>query len=277
MKIRVIISSVMVLIIIFIFALNSCTILAPAETTSNETSAKEQESKETEVTTAKEIATTSKESAAEQIKVTSPQPNQVVKSPIIVEGEALGSWFFEGVFPIMLLDSNGNAVARHFAQAQREWMTEDFVPFKAQIEFEKPVTDTGILIFEKDNPSGLPENDAKFEIPVRFDGQSGEIIEDTDPQKGEYFVYALLKSIDLENNKITVEQLINEPNEKEITPEVTLSEDCKIIKVILEKPDEKETITEITLDSIKLGSEIGIIFKSDNTARAIIYQEIVEK
>ena len=56
-----------------------------------------------------------------------------------------------------------------------------------------------------------------------------------------------------------------------------MSKDCKIIKVILERPGEKETVTEITLDSIKLGSEIGIIFKSDNTARAIIYQEIIEK
>jgi hypothetical protein len=279
MKIKVIISSIMVLTIIFIFSLSSCVILSPAETTSKETSAsniesegttgKEQESKETE--------TTSKESAADQIKVTKPQPNQVVESPLIIEGEARGSWFFEGVFPIMLLDSNGNAIARHFAQVQGEWMTEDFVQFKAQIEFEKPATTTGTLILEKDNPSGLPENDAKIEIPVRFNSQSGKIVEDADPQKGGYFVYAILKSIDLKNNKITVEQRINEPNEKEISPEVTLSGDCKIIKVILERPDEKETITEITLDSIKLGSEIGIIFKSDNIARAIIYQEIIEK
>ena len=195
--------------------------------------------------------------------------------PLVIEGEALGTWFFEGVFPIMLLDSNGNAVARHFAQAQGEWMTEDFVPFKAQIEFEKPSTDTGTLILLKDNPSGLGENDAKFEISVRFDKQSGKIVEDANPQKGEYFVYAILKSIDLANNKITIEQLINEPGEKEISPEVILSDDCKIVKVILERPEEKETVTEITLDSIKLGSEIGIIFKSDNTARAIIYQEII--
>ncbi|MCX6384936.1 MAG: hypothetical protein NTV16_10770 [Actinobacteria bacterium] len=153
----------------------------------------------------------------------------------------------------------------------------DFVPFKAQIKFEKPATDTGVLILEKDNPSGLSENDAKIEIPVRFDNQSAKIIEDTDPQKGEYFVNAILKSIDVKNNMIIVEQLINEPNEKEISPEVTLSEDCKIVKVILERPDEKETVIEITLDSINLGSEIGIIFKSDNTARAIIYQEIIEK
>ena len=269
MKIKVIISSIMVLTIIFIFALNSCTMLTPAETTSKETTVKEQESKETE--------TTAKDTTSDQVKVIKPAPNQVVQSPLIIEGEARGTWFFEATFPVKLLDANGDVIATHFAQAQDDWMTEDFVPFKAQIEFEKPAADTGVLVLEKDNPSGLSENDAKIEIPVRFNSQSKKIVEDTDPQKGEYFVYAILKSIDVKNNKIIVEQLINEPNEKEISPEVKLSDDCKIVKVVLERPDEKETISVISLDSIKPGSEIGIIFKSDNTARAIIYQEIIEK
>jgi hypothetical protein len=127
------------------------------------------------------------------------------------------------------------------------------------------------------HPSGLPENDASIEILILFESKTETIIEDTDPSKGEYFVNAILKSIDVKNNIITVEQLINEPNQKEISPEVKLSKDCKIIKVILARPGEKETVTEITLDIIKLGSEIGIIFKSDDTARAIIYQEIIEK
>jgi len=269
MKLKITISSIMALVFIFIFALNSCTMLIPAETTSTETSVKEQESKETE--------TTSKESAADQIKVSKPQPNQMVESPLIIEGEARGTWFFEATFPVKLLDANGDVIATHFAQAQGEWMTEDFVLFKAELIFEKPATDIGVLILEKDNPSGLPENDASIEIPVRFDNQSAKITEDTDPQKGEYFVNAILKSIDVKNNMIIVEQLINEPNEKEISPGVKLSEGYKIVKVILERPDEKETVSEITLDSIKPGSEIGIIFKSDNTARAIIYQEIIEK
>ena len=82
----------MVLVFIFIFALNSCTMLTPAETTSKETSVKEQDTKETEATTAKETETTAKESAADQIKVTKPQPNQVVESPLTIEGEALGTW-----------------------------------------------------------------------------------------------------------------------------------------------------------------------------------------
>jgi len=111
---------------------------------------------------------------------------------------------------------------------------------------------------------------------VKETQETGKIAPDTDPGKGEYFVYAILNSIDKENNIIVVKQLINEPNEKVIDPEVNLASDCKVIKVILEIPGEKESILEIKLFDIVLGSEIGIIFKSDNTARAVIYQEIVE-
>jgi hypothetical protein len=289
MKLKIFISSIMALVFIFIliFTLNSCNTFTQAEATPKETSVKIQELKETTATTAKvaketadiskETEATLKESAEDKIKVTNPLPNQVIESPLIIEGEARGTWYFEASFPVKLLDANGYVITAHFAQAQADWMTEDFVPFKSQIEFAKPATDTGVLVLEKDNPSGLPENDAKVEIPVRFDNKSVKIIEDTDPQKGEYFINAILRSIDIKNNMIIVEQLINGPNEKEISPEVKLSEGCIIVKVILERPEEKETVSEITLNNIKPGSEIGIIFKSDNTARAIIYQEIIEK
>ena len=103
---------------------------------------------------------------------------------------------------------------------------------------------------------------------------------ETDPGAGEYFVYAILKEIVLSSSSssrtIKVEQLINGPDEKIINPEVKLANDCKFVKIILERPSEKETITEINLEDISIGSEIGIIFNSDNTAKTIISQEIVE-
>ena len=187
MKLKITISTIMALIfvIILIFMLNSCVKATPVKITSRETPAKIQEPKQTESaaaietketdttsneteTTSNETETTSKEPAEDRIKVTKPLPNQVIENPLIIEGEARGTWFFEASFPVKLLDANGNVIASHFAQAQSDWMTENFVAFKAQIEFEKPSTDTGVLVLEKDNPSGLPENDAKIEIPVRF-------------------------------------------------------------------------------------------------------------
>lgn len=102
------------------------------------------------------------------IKITNPRPNQTIESPLSIEGEARGFWFFEASFPIKLYDGKGNMLGVAIAQAQDEWMTEDFVPFRANLEFSFSTTQKGTLVLEKDNPSGLPENADELRIPVIF-------------------------------------------------------------------------------------------------------------
>lgn len=108
------------------------------------------------------------------IKVIRPGQNEVVSNPLVVEGQARGSWYFEASFPVVLVDWDGKIIAQGPAQAQGEpgaWMTSDYVPFKATLTFNlEPGTpsDRGALILRKDNPSGLPANDDAFEIPIRF-------------------------------------------------------------------------------------------------------------
>ena len=102
------------------------------------------------------------------IRVNTPGPNYFIASPLLIDGEARGYWFFEATFPIKLLDGNGNIIAQHYAQAQDEWMTEDFVPFTAELDFISPDTKKGILVLEKDNPSGLSEYADELIIPVFF-------------------------------------------------------------------------------------------------------------
>ncbi len=102
------------------------------------------------------------------IFLSSPLPNTTVTSPLIVEGEARGTWYFEASFPVRLFDGNGNEIAVAPAQAQGDWMTEDFVPYSVQLTFTQPSTSTGTLVLQKDNPSGLPENDESLIIPVLF-------------------------------------------------------------------------------------------------------------
>lgn len=103
----------------------------------------------------------------DSIKVHVPAANAVISSPFSISGEAKGSWFFEGTFPVKLLDAQGNVVSVTVAEAGAGWMTTDFVPFTAKIEFED-LEGVGVLVFERDNPSGLPENDESFSVPVKF-------------------------------------------------------------------------------------------------------------
>lgn len=103
------------------------------------------------------------------IVLKTPYPGQTVSSPLEIKGEARGTWFFEASFPVFLTDWDGLIIAQGIATAKSEWMTEDFVPFEAKLEFIKPnVKNNGSLILKKDNPSGLPQNDNALEIPVFF-------------------------------------------------------------------------------------------------------------
>ncbi|RJQ34158.1 hypothetical protein C4566_02420 [Candidatus Parcubacteria bacterium] len=104
----------------------------------------------------------------QMIVVAQPQENAEIASPLMVEGKARGNWFFEASFPISVYNSEDEKLATGIAQAKGEWMTEDFVDFDAQIEFANPGTGTGYLLLQRDNPSGLPENDAVLKIPIKF-------------------------------------------------------------------------------------------------------------
>ena len=102
------------------------------------------------------------------IRVTSPIPEATTTSPLTITGEARGTWYFEASFPISVVDEAGTVLGIGHAEAQSDWMTENFVPFKLGLKFPAPETDTGFLVLEKDNPSGLPENADEIRIPVRF-------------------------------------------------------------------------------------------------------------
>jgi hypothetical protein len=101
------------------------------------------------------------------IKIDSPRPTQQVASPLAISGQARGSWFFEASFPVKLLDASGTVLASGVATAQGEWMTSEFVPFAATLEYRAPVSGAaGTLVLQRDNPSGLPENDDQLVVPV---------------------------------------------------------------------------------------------------------------
>lgn len=103
------------------------------------------------------------------IKVITPKQGAEVSSPLKVEGIARGMWYFEATFPIVVVNWDGLIIAEGFAEAQGDWMTEDFVPFVGTLTFTKPeYGERGAIILQKSNASGLPENDDAIEIPILF-------------------------------------------------------------------------------------------------------------
>jgi hypothetical protein len=104
----------------------------------------------------------------DKINIISPKPNETIASPLKIAGEAKGSWYFEASFPIKLEDEAGNIIAQTTAVAQSDWMTENMVPFTADLIFNSGTTTKGFLVFANDNPSGLPENDESIKIPILF-------------------------------------------------------------------------------------------------------------
>ncbi len=118
-------------------------------------------------------ATTTPLHAALNIHVTSPASSSVVSSPLTITGEARGTWFFEAVAPVTLIDKNGNIIAQgHITATSTEpggWMTLDFVAFTGTLTFPpQPAGTRGYLVLSNDNPSGISAKQLTLDIPVKF-------------------------------------------------------------------------------------------------------------
>jgi len=73
----------------------------------------------------------------------------------------------------VVVDWDGKIIGKGIATAKDEWMTEKFVPFEGRITFDKPAgaeerLKRGAVIFRRDNPSDLPENNASLEVSIYF-------------------------------------------------------------------------------------------------------------
>lgn len=102
-----------------------------------------------------------------EIFVQSPQENQEISSPILIRGDAKSSWFFEGVFPIVLEDTSGKQIGFAQARALTDWTATSTVSFQAEMTFSG-ANGKGELVFKNDNPSGLPEKSVEYRVPVRM-------------------------------------------------------------------------------------------------------------
>lgn len=110
------------------------------------------------------------------IEITNLKRNQVIcaDGQVTIEGQARGWWYFEATFPVDMLDVHGQPIGQHYAEAQSDWMTNDFVPFKIVLKFREPQGLNGSIVFHRSDPSGGFEGNGrprKYVMPVRFQHQ----------------------------------------------------------------------------------------------------------
>lgn len=104
--------------------------------------------------------------SADRIMINTPAPAATVEPEFSITGSARGNWFFEASFPIEILDMANNVITTTIAQAQTDWMTEDFVPFQVNVSITNGYTGPATVVLKRDNASGLPEHDASASFPI---------------------------------------------------------------------------------------------------------------
>ncbi len=103
--------------------------------------------------------------------VDTPQENATVTSPLVVSGHIDGTEYwtgFEGqVGTVRLLDGNGNLLVLGILTATTDWMQLP-TSFSTTLIFTTPTTSIGTLVFKNENPSGMPEREKQFILPINF-------------------------------------------------------------------------------------------------------------
>ncbi len=111
---------------------------------------------------------TDKKPEDEGIHIIKPEAGSAVSSPLKIEGEAKGSWYFEAEFTVHL-EQNGKTLADTIVHARGDWMTSDFVPFFTTLIFPESIRKgDAFLVFKNSNASGKPELDKSYRLPVKI-------------------------------------------------------------------------------------------------------------
>ena len=103
---------------------------------------------------------------SDMITIDLPFPQAIVSHQFTARGKARGTWYFEASFPVHVFDKDGNELVSGPAQAEGDWMTEEFVPFKIDLIVPQTYKGDATIVFMKDNPSGLPDKEANISFPI---------------------------------------------------------------------------------------------------------------
>ena len=99
--------------------------------------------------------------------------NDRVQGNQIITGKAPGYYFFEGSFPVTLIDINGTPFATVIAKTKEDWTVTKTAHFSIKLPETFTYTGVGSILFKKDDPS---DGEAPFDpikdqrmVPVIFE------------------------------------------------------------------------------------------------------------
>lgn len=102
------------------------------------------------------------------ILIIDPIPEAKIQNPTTVTGIARSDWYSDESFSVVLFDGNGEEISAALAKIKAGSKSTDFLPFTATLNFIKPDTQTGVLIFKKINQSGMSVDSDSISVPVQF-------------------------------------------------------------------------------------------------------------
>lgn len=105
----------------------------------------------------------------EGIEIISPNLNEPISSPLKITGVVNGNGWsgFEGqVGTVELVNSEGTTIITTILKATSDWMKAP-TNFEAILDFSGYEGDA-ILLFHNENPSGIPEKDKTYILPVKI-------------------------------------------------------------------------------------------------------------
>lgn len=108
-----------------------------------------------------------------EIILSEPFSGSAIQSPVMIKGTAPKGWTFEAAITIIVEDAQRKKISGGSFPTKEIEGSDNLVSFSISIPYSTKMT-AGFVTVKNDNPSGLPENEKSFSIPVTF-GTSASI------------------------------------------------------------------------------------------------------
>ncbi|QZY55997.1 hypothetical protein [Crassaminicella profunda] len=170
------------------------------------------------------------------------------------------------VFIICILTTSVSLAAQNF-KVIKAYLKDTNISVNNESEILKTIYYKGILYIP------VPLLSEKLNCSTLCDGENNTLLlknnrtfqdfPQSNPYKGENFVYGEIRKIDKKNNRLTIEQHFDD-NSISVEPNIQVSEN---VVIIMQRNDKK---MNLDFKDLKIGDLVGTVLTEKNIARGII-------